>query len=208
MLNYFELEKCFGFFKKEIKEEISRHCFIKTFMKSEEVLRQGSYAKILPVVNDGLIKVFSEANEVEFHLYYLHSKESCILNYSHIFNQSPINFTAVAEEETSVICLPIRKVREWITRYPSFVIHILAEYQRQFNNLLNTTKQISCYNLDDRLLLYLEDQARHSQSNTIFRSHQKIATDLSTSREVISRTIKKLENKNKLVQHSRSIELL
>jgi len=208
MLGYNELNNCFHTFRKEIYEEIGRHGFLKEFAKGEFVLKENTYPKVLPIVNQGILKVFSQENEVEFLMYYLYPRQTCIFSFTHILNAEPVRFNAVAETDSSVICLPMDKVREWVKLYPDFALHILAEYQRQYNDLLNTTKQIICYNLEDRILLYLRDQAELANSNLIHKSHQKIAADLSTSREVISRAMKKLEKDKKIVQQSRSITLL
>lgn len=152
--------------------------------------------------------MFAEEEDVQFLLYYINSGESCILSFNHLFDPKPIQFSAITEEDTLVMTLPVNKVKEWFVKYPTFARILINDFQRNFEDLLRTTKEIVCYGIEDRLVKYLVTRSIRGNSNIIHLSHSKIALDLGTSREVISRITKKLEKKGVLVQHKRSIELL
>ncbi|WP_271783281.1 Crp/Fnr family transcriptional regulator [Aquimarina algiphila] len=203
-----ELSQCFPFIEKELEDEIISSGAFKKIPKGEYVVKQGSYMNFLPIILDGLIKMYAEEDEVEFLLYYIHPNECCILSFNHLFNQEAVRFSAKTEKDTKVLCLPIEKVKEWFVKYPSFIRIILKDFQRNYEDLLNTTKQVVCYKIEDRLVNYLNEKAKLQNCNMIQMSHQQIAFDLGTSREVVSRITKKLQSTNLLIQHKRHIELL
>jgi len=202
-----ELSQCFPFLEKELKEEFLSFGELKVIPKEKYVVKQGSYVDFLPIILDGLIKMYAQEDELEFLLYYLHPGNCCILSFNHLYNQEAVRFSAKTEKETKVLCLPISKVKEWFVRYPSFTQVILKDFQRNYEDLLNTTKQMVCYKVEDRLVNYLNEKAKLQNCNRIQMSHQQIATDLGTSREVVSRLTKKLEKTDLLIQHRKYIEL-
>lgn len=202
-----ELSRCFPFIEKELENEMLSFGQLKSIPKGEYVVKQGSYLNFLPIILDGLIKMYAEEEEVEFLLYYIHPGQCCILSFNHLFGQEPVRFSAVTEKETKVLCLPIKNVKEWFFKYPSFTQIILKDFQRNYEDLLNTTKQVVCYKIEDRLVNYLTEKAKLQNCNMIQMSHQQIASDLGTSREVVSRLTKKLQATDLLIQHKRHIEL-
>ncbi|GAA4272646.1 Crp/Fnr family transcriptional regulator [Aquimarina gracilis] len=202
-----ELSECFPFIEKELKEEFLLFGELKSIPKGQYVVKQGSYISFLPIILDGLIKMYAEEDEVEFLLYYIHPGHCCILSFNHLFKQEAVRFSAKTEKETKVLCLPISKVQEWFGKYPSFTQIILKDFQRNYEDLLNTTKQMVCYKVEDRLVNYLTKKAKLQNCNMIQMSHQQIAADLGTSREVVSRITKKLQATELLIQHKRYIEL-
>ena len=96
----------------------------------------------------------------------------------------------------------------WIKKYPSFSNLLLQNYQKHYEDLLNTTKQIMCFNLEERLINYFKNKVKIGNTNLLAVSHQEIADDLGTSREVISRLIKKLSIDGKVSQFRRKIKVL
>ncbi|MBW1294487.1 Crp/Fnr family transcriptional regulator [Aquimarina litoralis] len=201
------LSQCFPFIEKELEEQIMSYGHFKSIPKGEYVVRQGSYLNFLPIILDGLIKMYAEEDEVEFLLYYIHPNHCCILSFNHLFKQEAVRFSAKTEEDTTVLCIPMNKVKEWFVQYPSFTQIILKDFQRNYEDLLHTTKQVVCYKIEERLINYLNEKAKFQNCNMILMSHKEIAADLGTSREVVSRITKKLQAQNMLVQHKRHIEL-
>ena len=202
------VKACFPSLEHRLYDEILESAFYQEFTEGSYVVKQGAYIDFLPIVLKGAIKLYAEEDEVEFLLYYIHSGESCILSFNHLFDQKPLQFSAITEAETTVLCLPVAKVKEWFIKYPSFSRIIIKDFQRNFEDLLQTTKDLVCFGIEGRLVKYLQNKTKRSDTNEIHLSHQKIAADLGTSREVISRITKKLERENILVQHRRYIELL
>ena len=202
------LAECFPVLEKELLKEIEEHASVKRFSAHEYIVRQGSFIRFLPIVIDGRVKVFSDEDTVQFLLYYIVSGASCIYSFAHTFNNGPAEFSAVAEVESQLLLLPFPKVISWLKKYPSFGYLVLTDYQKHYRDLLNTTKQITCYNLDHRLLDHLKTKAKIGQSDLLNISHQEIADDLGTSREVVSRLMKKLGANGEVMQIGRKIKVL
>jgi CRP/FNR family transcriptional regulator, anaerobic regulatory protein len=202
------LEKCLPDFGKELLSEIEKFGTVKGFSTHEFIVKQGQLIRFLPIVLEGNVKAYSEEDGVQFLLYFIQQGSSCIFSFVHLFNQQPIDFSAVSEGKSTILLIPIDKAKEWLIRYPSFNTLIINEFQKHYNDLLQTTKQIICYKLEDRLWNYLKTKARISGTDELAISHQNIADDLGTTREVISRLMKKIELDQKIIQNHRKIKLL
>ena len=74
--------------------------------------------------------------------------------------------------------------------------------------LLETIDTLAFKRVDERLLKHLQDKAKVNHDDTIQTTHQDIAYDLNTSRVVISRLLKKLENERKIKMRRNSIKVL
>jgi CRP/FNR family transcriptional regulator len=114
---------------------------------------------------------------------------------------------AVAVEETEVIMIPIRYMDELMTRYKSWYYFVLETYRSRFEELLVVIDHIAFKNMDERLEWYLKQQAQKN-GHTLHLTHQQIANDLNSSREVISRLLKKMERNKRLALHRNHIEWL
>jgi len=202
------LQKCLPNLGKDLLLEIEQNSPIKKFAANDYVVKKGQVIKFLPIVINGGIKVFSHEKSMQFLLYYIASGETCIFSFAHIFDQEPIEFSASAEVESELLLLPIQKVQEWFMKYPRFSHLVLSGYQKHYNDLLQTTKQVICYQLEDRLMLYLRKRSQIEQTELLSITHQEIANDLGTSREVITRLMKKLQESQIAIQLGRKIKIL
>ena len=202
------LTKCYPEFEKELLQEIEEYSLLKSFKAGQNIVKQGQHIKFLPIIQSGCVKVFCNEDDKDFLLYYINSGESCIYSFAHLNNGNQANFSALAELDSDLLLLPADRVMLWVKKYPSLNNIILNNYKRHYNDLLDTTKQIVCYNLEDRLLEYLRAKSKIAESNLLSVSHQNIADDLGTSREVISRLMKS-EKINKVIkQEGRQIKVL
>ena len=202
------LTKCYPEFEKELLQEIEEYSLLKSFKAGQKIVKQGQYIKFLPIIKSGCVKVFCNEDDKDFLLYFIRTSESCIYSFAHLNNGNQANFSALAELDSDLLLLPADRVMLWVKKYPSLNNIILNNYKRHYNDLLDTTKQIVCYNLEDRLLEYLRAKSKIAESNLLSVSHQNIADDLGTSREVISRLMKS-EKINKVIkQEGRQIKVL
>ncbi len=202
------LNECLPFLGKGIIEQFEKHASPKSFRADDIVIKQGQNLRFLPIVINGSVKVYSDEEDTQFLLYYVTAGETCIFSFAHIFHEEQMGFSAVAETDSELLLLPIDKVREWFAKYPHFSHLLLKGYQKHYDDLLQTTKQIICNNLEERLLTYLYTKADITKSSLLKISHQDIALDLGTSREVISRLMKKRSVLEKVVQEGRKIKVL
>jgi CRP/FNR family transcriptional regulator len=121
-------------------------------------------------------------------------------------NESEIN--AVAEDDVEMLTVPVSVMDEWLVKYPTWKSFVMKTIHNRFNELLKTIDQIAFQKLDERLIHYLKEKSRATGSSLINLSHEQIANDLATSRVVISRLLKKLENDKKLLLYRNQIKLL
>jgi len=159
------------------------------------------------VVLDGLIKVYQTHEDKELLLYYIQHAESCIMSFASALNSEPSKVYAITEEPTTALLFPVNKVQEWVEKYKSFNTLFFSLYNKRYDELLETINQIIFKNLDARLLDYLKEKAVLKKNNFLDIRHKQIANELGTSREVISRLIKKLEGKEVLKQLPNGIEI-
>ena len=181
---------------------------IKTFDEQTEILRDGQFVKFVPLVLEGVVKVFTRTEEKELLLYYIESGESCIMSFNACMKNSPSKVFAVASANTRIVLLPVEKLNEWLKNFPSLNELFYQLYDQRYASLLETINQLLFNRLDQRLFTYLQETARLKNSNILNIRHRQIAADLGTAREVVSRVMKKLEQEGKLRQLPNAIEII
>lgn len=197
------------FYDSDLKDEISKVGFVKNIKEGAHLMDVGQYIKNIPLIVSGRLKIFREDEEGnELFLYYLHHGEACAISMVCTINDKISQVRAVAMEDTQVISIPIEYMDRFMTTYRSWYQFVVRTYGMRLNEMLHTIDSIAFLKMDERLLSYLEKMAEVSGSNSINVTHQNIATELNTSREVISRLLKQMERKG-LVKLSRNhIQLL
>ncbi|MDN5212419.1 Crp/Fnr family transcriptional regulator [Fulvivirgaceae bacterium BMA12] len=197
-----------SFLGKDLLGEILNHATLKQVPAHTEILRQGQYVKVIPLVLEGLVKVFTRYGEKELLLYYIQADESCIMSFAAALQNNPSEVFAATEEESTVLLLPTTLVPGWIRQYPALNNLFYHQYNQRYSDLLSTINHLLFDKLDKRIIDYLSAKATVSQQKIVRVTHRQIANDLGTAREVISRIIKKLETDNLLLQHPQGIEIL
>ncbi|MCF6167882.1 Crp/Fnr family transcriptional regulator [Lutibacter sp.] len=178
------------------------------FEKGTELLREGQFVKVIPIVLTGLIKVFSRYEDKELLLYYIKPSESCVMSFSASLKNTPSQVFAITEEDTTVLLLPASKIDGWVKKFPDFNQLFFEQYNVRYHELLKTINHLLFDKLDVRLYHYLIEKKDITKKNPIKISHRQIANELGTAREVISRLLKKLEGENKVKQLSNQIKIL
>ncbi len=172
------------------------------------LLREGQYVKVIPIVINGLVKVYSRYGERELLLYYIQPEESCIMSFWAGFSEQPSQVFAQAEEDSDLLLLPASGIRKWLKTYPSFGSLFFEQYAKRYNELLKTIHHILFNKLDVRLYEHLCEKSRLRDQRILSISHQQLADELGTVREVVSRTLKKLEADSLVRQSGHRIEIL
>lgn len=182
----------------ELLQFIANEALEMDFPPDSTLLKTGNYVQSIPLVIKGLIRVSRNEDDKELLLYYIHPGEMCIMSFSACCSNSASMIEAVTLEESKILLIPSLKLREWITNYPRFNFYIYEMFNKRYLDLIDTINQLIFYHLDDRLFNYLKEKTILSGSKYINITHQQIATDMGTAREVISRLLKKLELENKI----------
>lgn len=178
----------------DLQDVIRKNGKLMTVTAGTEILRAGQYVKVIPIVARGMLKVFSRHEGKELLLYYIRPKESCIMSFTAGLQEVPSKIYAIAEEDSELVALPTANLSQWIGKYPSLNELFLAQYSMRYQELLNSLNHLLFDSLEDKVLRYLQKQQSLRGQDRIKVTHKTIAGDLATSREVVSRVIKKLEN--------------
>jgi CRP/FNR family transcriptional regulator len=172
------------------------------------LLKTGNYVQSVPLVIKGLIRVSRNEEDKELLLYYIHPGEMCIMSFSACCNNSASLIEAVTLEETKILLIPSVKLREWINRFPSFNFFVYEMFNKRYLDLIETIDQLIFNHLDERLYNYLNEKALLTGTKSLSITHQQIATDMGTAREVVSRLLKKLERENKIATGRNQVKVL
>lgn len=189
----------YKYFEKELQNEILSIGVKKNFEANEFLIREGQFISSFPLVLKGLIRI-SRTNDDgnELLLYYLKGNEVCAMSLTCCMTNVTSNINAIAEEPTQVIMLPVELLDSWISKYPTWKQFVMQTFQNRFRELLDTVDSIAFMKLDERLIKHFKDRNLNSGATTFIGTHQDLALQLNTSREVISRLLKKLEIDGKI----------
>lgn len=196
-------------FEEELFAEILSIGEYKKVEEGTELIDIGNYIKFMPLVISGAIKILREdENGDELVLYFIEQGDTCAMTITCCLGESKSKIRAVAERETELLMIPIQKIGEWMNTYKTWQSFILQSYHERMQELLEAIDTIAFLNMDERLLKYLKDKAKVNRNDVIQVTHKEIANDLHTSRVVISRLLKKLEKKDKIILQRNQIHLL
>ena len=193
-----------------LKEELIAISSIHDFKAGTVILKQGSYIKVIPLLISGLVKVFKEepVNGNEVLLYYIKPGETCVMSLSTLIKNEKSLIKAVIEEDSKLLVIPAEKAVLMAKKHPKWNDFIFDLFSSKFDELVNVIEILTFSNKDIRLLEYLKKEGHLKKSNILQTTHQHIAYDLGSSREVISRLLKKLEKTGKIKLKQGAIELL
>ncbi|HET8839018.1 MAG TPA: Crp/Fnr family transcriptional regulator [Flavobacteriaceae bacterium] len=186
-------------FEDALLEEIEKNGLYKEIKEKERIIEIGDYVKNMPLLLDGAIKILREdKGGDELLLYFIERGDTCAMTLSCCLGHTKSGIRAIAEKDTSLIMIPIEKMEEWTAKYKSWRNFVFESYQTRLSEMLDTIDTIAFMNMDQRLMHYLQDKAKINQNEILNVTHQQISEDMHTSRVVISRILKKLENEGKI----------
>lgn len=196
-------------FEEKLIEEIAQVASLRDFHEGDILIDFGDYIKKMPLLLNGAIKILREDfDEGELLLYFIEKGDTCAMTMACCMGETKSEIRAVAETKGIVIMIPVHKMEEWLGKYKSWRNYVFNSYNNRLKEMLSAIDNLAFMKMDERLLNYLFDKSKINHSKEIHATHQEIAYDLHTSRVVISRLLKALENDNKIKLHRASIELL
>ena len=194
-------------FEPELLEIIEKESLHKTFAPGEIIIKSGQYIKSTAIVLDGMIKIYRENPDGgEFLMYYLGPGQACAVSMICALGSQTSEIMARAEEETEVLMLPVQLMDELMKHHKTWYQFVIQTYRSRFDELLAVVDNIAFHNMDERLEFYLKRYVDTTGKRQIELSHQQIADDLNSSREVISRLLKKMEQQKMVTLHRNMIE--
>jgi len=204
-----EIKKIFTSFDAKLAEEIAKKSEIRTFKQGELIMKTGQYMRSTMLLVSGLIKIFREDEDGnEFFMYYLKPGQACALSMICATKQATSEIMAKAAEDTEVIAMPIEYMDQLMLNYKNWYYFVLETYRSRFEELLQTIDHIAFRNMDERLIFYLKKQQQTFNKNTLTLSFSEVARELNSSREVISRLMRKLSDKGKIKLNKKVVEII
>jgi CRP/FNR family transcriptional regulator len=203
------LKTLFPQFEPELIELIEKNAIERIFHAGEVIMRKGQYIKSTVIVVSGRIKIYRENDEGgEFLIYYVSPGEACAVSMICALQSQTSEITAKAVEDTEVLMLPVQLMDDMMNRFKSWSHFVIQTYRNRFDEMLSVIDNIAFRNMDERLEFYLKRCKTESGKLVLNLTHQQIADDLNSSREVISRLLKKMEQLGKIKLNRNSIELI
>jgi CRP/FNR family transcriptional regulator len=197
-----------SFLKPKLLDELIKKSTLKEFSKGTEILREEQYVKVLPIVINGLVKVYSRFDEKELLLYYIEPAQSCVMTFYAALKNTPSKVFATTEEESKILLIPVQYLPNWLKEYPGFNNLFYNQFNLRYSELLDTIRHLLLDKMDKRLYDHLKKKSNLTKSNSVKMSHSQIANELGTAREVITRVLKKLENDEKVIQNAGEIKII
>ncbi len=196
-------------FEDRLISEISTIGRLKKISSGEVLISPDSDILEIPLVLEGTLKVSrKDENGSELLLYFLDGGETCAMSITCCIEGKRKPMYVTAEEDTVIWMIPMGYVDSWLVKYLSFRKFVFQSYQVRFDEMLSTIDSIAFMKLDERLFRYLLDKKQASGSYVIHKTHEQIATEMNTSRVVVSRLLKKLEREGRIEQYRNRIEVL
>jgi len=196
--------------ERNLRTEILEKGVIFSFTAGDVLMDYGRHISHIPLILKGGLRILreDEMSGKEVFLYYLQTGDTCAMSMTCCSQKKKSEIKAIAEDKTILIMIPVENMETWLKKYPSWKNFIFETYQNSYEKLMTNIQSISFQKLDQRLLTYLREKARINQKNTFQITHQEIAHELNSSREAISRILKKMEQEQIVKLGRNHIKLL
>ena len=182
---------------------------LKKVEAGQMIVSQNTSGDEIPIVIDGVLKISrQDPDEHEVFLYYLEGGEMCAMSITCCLEGRRASIKVVAEEDSTLWMIPMSSMDRWITEYQSFRRLVFGSFQTRFDELLSAIDSVVFHKMNERVYRYLLDTKQATGSFEIHKTHEQIANALNTSRVVVSRLLKQLEQEGKIEQHRFRIDIL
>jgi CRP/FNR family transcriptional regulator len=172
-----------------------------------DVFAEGDGVEALALLLSGAVRVYKVAETGrEITLYRFGAGESCILTANAILSQQTFPAIATVEQEAEAVLIPAAVFRDWVRRYDpwrEFLFDLLAQ---RLASVMELVEEVAFRRLDGRIAGLLLAYSRRGHTVTI--THQQIAAELGSSREVVSRVLAHLADEGLIRQRRGSITIL
>ncbi|MEA9415034.1 MULTISPECIES: Crp/Fnr family transcriptional regulator [unclassified Flavobacterium] len=203
------LKNIFPNFSNELISAIESNASMQDFETGTILMRTGQYIKNTVLITKGKIKIYREGEDGgEFFMYYLQPGQACAISMICATKSEKSQIMAKVVEDVSVVMIPLNLMDKWMMEHRTWYEFVIETYRSRFEEVLEVVDSIAFRSMDERLEFYLKRHKDACGCTELKVSHQEIATELNTSREVISRLLKKMEQRGLVKLNRNQIELL
>ena len=174
------------------------------------LMNVGDYIKVIPFLMEGLLKIYREDdNGNEILLYYIKSGESCVISITASLKNEKSSIKALVDEDSTLLAVPTQEFEKLLSKYNLLHTFTYDLFNQKYNQLIDSIDSLAFTDMRMRLMSYLSMVAEAKGTKEIVGlTHKKIAQDLSTSREVISRLLNAFQKAEKIKILNKKITLL
>lgn len=206
-MNFTFIFNKFGFLGNDFVHEVQKFSQIDHIKAKTEIVNDGQKIRHVLFLINGSVKAYSLNDGRELIYYYLRPNDTCLMTFSTIFKDYISKVYLVAEEDSEILLIPVSVIQDWLIRYPALNRIFLQDYDKRFSDVMNMVNEAVFHRLDKRILNYIKHQIDLTGKHPIKLTHREIATNLGTSREVVSRVLKKIENEGEILQSKEGIRI-
>lgn len=179
----------------------------RAFPAGTELMRVGDTITHMPIVKKGSLRILAQdAEGRERFLYHIMPGESCAMSLTCCATKRSSSVLAIVEEDAELIMIPARYMDEWMI-YPEWRRFVSDTQAQRFGELLETIEVVAFHKLDEQLWDYLVKRVQATGSHVLKATHQDIATELNSPREVITRLLQQLQQRGRVTVSRGSIEV-
>jgi len=201
-----QVRELFPNLEEGLYEELTQHGEIKEIPAGTTLLKIGQTIRSMLLVLEGVVKLYRGDEEGnEFFIYDIQPGQACAISMVCTFQQEQSQVMAKAITDVTLLTVPLQYMDKWLSKYKSWHFFVIRTYRARYEELLHTIDEIAFKNMDERLEFYLKKQVKQFGRH-VKLTHQEIAVDLNSSREVISRLMKKMEKNGWIIIHRNSFE--
>ncbi|MFN4313969.1 MAG: Crp/Fnr family transcriptional regulator [Chitinophagaceae bacterium] len=206
MIDQTQLHQLFPGLEEGLYQELVQHGDIREVPAGTTMLKIGQTIRSTMLVLDGIIKLYQEDEEGnEFFIYNIQPGQACAVSMVCTYQQEKSQVMAKAPTDVTILTVPLQFMDKWLGQYKSWHYFVIKTYRSRYEELLRTVNEIAFKNMDERLEFYIKKQVKQ-MGRQIRLTHQEIASDLNSSREVISRLLKKMEQNGWVIIHRNSFD--
>jgi CRP/FNR family transcriptional regulator len=206
MQEKYPVRQLFPGLEEDLYDEIEKYGEIRQLPAGTVMLRKGQPIRSAMLILEGIVKIYQEDDDGnEFFMYDIEPGEVCSVSMLCTYRQENSQVLAKTLTDVTLLTIPLEHMDNWLGKYKSWHHFVIRSWRSRYDELLNTINDIAFKNMDERLELYIEGQVK-KMGRHIRLTHQQIATDLNSSREVISRLMKKMEKNGWIIIHRNSFE--
>ncbi|UPK67020.1 Crp/Fnr family transcriptional regulator [Chitinophaga filiformis] len=206
MEKVYSIRQLFPGLEEGLYEEMEQHGEIRQVPAGAVLLRKGQTIRSTMLILEGIVKLYQEDDQGnEFFMYDIEPGQACAVSMLCAFRQETSQVMARALTDVTMLTIPLQYMDEWLSKYKSWHYFVIRTWRERYDELLNTINEIAFKNMDERLEFYIEGQVK-KLGRHVKLTHQEIANDLNTSREVVSRLMKKMEKNGWILIHRNSFE--
>lgn len=195
-------------FETDLIEELKQHAFISEHSKGDVIIKEHQYIKLLKIVLKGKVRIFQRNEDREILIYYVKDMETCTLSLSAGYQDCKSTVNAITEEDSVILNIPVRFIKDWSFKYRSWHHYTIKTFTESYNTLMVNYSDLAFSNLKERILVYILSEANNQNYCTVSMSHQRLANEFGTTRVVVSRLLKQLENENLIRLGQKKIQVI